>query len=49
MGGLYIHVPFCGSICSYCHFARTADHARADREAYVEPVEVMADAFDRAK
>lgn len=25
-GGLYLHVPFCGSICSYCHFARTARH-----------------------
>ncbi len=38
MGGLYIHVPFCGSICSYCHFARTADHGRPDREAYVAGV-----------
>ena len=25
-GGLYLHVPFCGSLCSYCHFARTAHH-----------------------
>jgi len=25
-GGLYIHVPFCGALCSYCNFARTADH-----------------------
>jgi len=24
--GLYLHVPFCGAICSYCHFARTAEH-----------------------
>lgn len=34
--GLYLHVPFCGSICSYCHFARTADHDRQDRQAFVE-------------
>jgi len=26
MAGLYLHVPFCGAICSYCHFARTASH-----------------------
>ncbi len=33
--GLYIHVPFCGSICSYCHFARTATGDRLAREHYV--------------
>lgn len=38
MGGLYIHVPFCGSICSYCHFARTADHDARVRRRYVEAV-----------
>ncbi|RKZ18144.1 coproporphyrinogen III oxidase [bacterium] len=37
-GGLYIHVPFCGSICSYCHFPRTAEHGRADRARYVAAV-----------
>ena len=36
--GLYIHIPFCGSICSYCHFARTAQHDRSDRERYVDGV-----------
>ena len=37
--GLYIHVPFCGSICSYCHFARTAEHdPRRPRAAYVDGV-----------
>lgn len=36
--GMYLHVPFCGSICAYCHFARTATHDRALREAYVDGV-----------
>jgi putative oxygen-independent coproporphyrinogen III oxidase len=36
--GLYIHVPFCGSICSYCHFARTADHDAEIRRRYVDGV-----------
>jgi oxygen-independent coproporphyrinogen-3 oxidase len=36
--GLYIHVPFCGSICSYCHFARTADHDPETRRRYVDGV-----------
>jgi oxygen-independent coproporphyrinogen-3 oxidase len=36
--GLYIHVPFCGSICSYCDFARTADHGPAARARYVDAV-----------
>ncbi|MBU2501685.1 coproporphyrinogen III oxidase family protein [bacterium] len=36
--GLYIHVPFCGSICSYCHFARTDRHDAGLRRRYVEGV-----------
>ena len=36
--GIYVHVPFCGSICSYCHFDRTANHDAADRAAYVDGV-----------
>lgn len=36
--GLYIHVPFCGSICSYCHFSRTADHQPVVRSRYVDSV-----------
>ena len=36
--GLYIHVPFCGSICSYCHFARTAEHGYQDRRRFVDGV-----------
>ncbi len=36
--GLYIHIPFCGSICSYCHFSRTAHHSWAVRSRYVEAV-----------
>jgi putative oxygen-independent coproporphyrinogen III oxidase len=38
MAGLYLHVPFCGSICSYCHFARTARHDAGLRRRYVEAV-----------
>ncbi len=29
--GLYLHVPFCAAICSYCHFARTDRHDAALR------------------
>lgn len=36
--GLYIHVPFCGSICSYCHFSRTADLGPEDRRRFVDGV-----------
>jgi len=38
VSGLYVHVPFCGSICSYCHFPRTADHDAAARARYVAGV-----------
>ena len=34
--GLYVHVPFCGSICAYCHFARTAGDDASRRAAFVE-------------
>jgi len=34
--GLYIHVPFCSSICSYCHFARTDRHDSGLRRRYAE-------------
>ncbi len=36
--GLYIHVPFCGSLCSYCNFSRTADHQLVVRSRYVDAV-----------
>lgn len=36
--GIYFHVPFCGSICAYCHFARTDVHDGALRSAYVDGV-----------
>ena len=36
--GLYIHVPFCGSICSYCYFARTAEHGPEVRRRFVDGV-----------
>lgn len=34
--GLYVHVPFCASLCSYCHFVRTADSDPAVRARYGE-------------
>lgn len=34
--GLYVHVPFCASLCSYCHFVRTADSNPAVRARYVD-------------
>ncbi len=34
--GLYLHVPFCGAICSYCHFARTDRHDAALRARTVQ-------------
>lgn len=37
-GGVYVHVPFCASVCRYCHFARTDRHDAADRERYVDDV-----------
>lgn len=37
-GGLYVHVPFCTSVCSYCHFARTARHDAAGRARLVAAV-----------
>lgn len=36
--GLYVHVPFCASICSYCHFERTAVHDPVLRGRYVDGV-----------
>jgi oxygen-independent coproporphyrinogen-3 oxidase len=37
-GGLYIHVPFCRAVCSYCHFYRTADHDAALRKRTVAAI-----------
>lgn len=37
-GGVYVHVPFCTSICRYCHFARTDRHDAGARRAYVDGV-----------
>lgn len=35
-GGLYLHVPFCGSICNYCHFNRIAEHDKELRQQFAE-------------
>ena len=35
--GLYIHVPFCASICGYCHFTRGLSDPALERR-YVEAV-----------
>jgi oxygen-independent coproporphyrinogen-3 oxidase len=35
VAGLYLHVPFCGALCSYCHFARTDRHDPARRRRTV--------------
>ena len=35
--GLYIHVPFCASICGYCHFTRGLSEPALERR-YVEAV-----------
>lgn len=37
-GGLYIHVPFCNSLCAYCHFCRTDRHDAELRRRYVDAV-----------
>ncbi len=37
-GGLYLHVPFCASLCAYCHFTRTDRHDAAFRRRYVAAV-----------
>jgi len=37
-GGLYLHVPFCASLCSYCRFPRTDRHDAASRRRLVEAV-----------
>jgi len=37
-GGLYLHVPFCASLCSYCHFCRTDRHDPGRRRRYTDAV-----------
>jgi len=37
-GGLYVHVPFCRSLCRYCHFVRTDRHDAPRRARLVEGV-----------
>ena len=37
-GGVYVHIPFCDSICAYCHFSRTARHDPPLRRRYARAV-----------
>lgn len=36
MRGLYIHIPFCKSLCPYCHFYSTVDSSIDLQENYVD-------------
>jgi oxygen-independent coproporphyrinogen-3 oxidase len=42
--GLYVHIPFCSTICPYCDFA-VARGAGADRERFVEALVEEIDLF----
>jgi len=35
---LYLHIPYCSGICSYCYFAKVVDNASApvDKDEYIE-------------
>ncbi|MFH1841707.1 MAG: coproporphyrinogen-III oxidase family protein [bacterium] len=37
-GGLYIHLPFCSSLCHYCHFVRSALHDHQLRREVVAAI-----------
>ncbi len=36
--GLYIHIPFCSQLCSYCDFAKTSRYSTSDIKAYLDVV-----------
>ena len=46
--GVYIHVPFCRSRCSYCDFA-TGAYEGALAESYVRALALEVEAFDRVE
>lgn len=33
---LYVHFPFCQSICGYCHYARWVERSEEEMEAYLD-------------
>lgn len=43
-GGVYLHVPFCRTICPYCDFAVVQDRDRGAHQAYVD---ALVGAIDR--
>lgn len=38
MRGLYIHIPFCKSLCPYCHFYSIASSSQEMQERYINAV-----------
>jgi len=43
--GLYLHIPYCAALCSYCDFAKTANHTPALMAQYVRALEEQARAW----
>ena len=37
--GLYLHIPFCSSVCHYCDFAKTANFQEQHVEKYLQTLE----------
>ena len=35
---MYLHIPYCSGICSYCYFAKVVDNGNApvDKDEYIE-------------
>lgn len=44
--GVYLHIPFCRSRCSYCDFATDIFRSESDVERYVEALRIEINAFN---